>query len=247
MIYIVAHKPVKYGLWNNGIYRPIQVGTNADFLDLRDNENEDNISNLNWLWAENTATYYIWKHRPDNDYKGQCQYRRRLKFESPEEIKTLLEEHGIIVPRPLRNPVKIQYELCHSKKDLRIAKAVINEKFPEYKEAFKDYIENGNLIFYSDSFVMTPEGYDKWAEFLFTFGEEFIRRSWGTAENAKERIFKEMKSGTRKSICPVGDKKERYQLRVLGFLTERLLTMWIRHWYKDPAIVDYVKMENTRI
>lgn len=243
MIYIIAHRPVEYGFWSNGIYRPIQVGKNPDFLDLRDNQEEDNISYLNWLYAENTATYYIWKHRHDKDFKGQCQYRRRLKFDSVDEIMDLLSRNGVIVPKHLNHNPYSMYAGCHSMKDMEISRGIIEQKFPDMLDAWNDIIVKGNKLLYSDSFIMTPEDYDRWSEFLFSFGDEFIKRSWNDTAEAYDRITQEMNAGIRKKTCPSKDNPDRYQHQVLAFLTERLLTMWVYSKYDNPCEIPYTKME----
>ena len=47
-IYIVGHKPVEYGIWDNDLYQPIQVGTNEDFCNVRDNTG-DNIVGTSYM------------------------------------------------------------------------------------------------------------------------------------------------------------------------------------------------------
>ena len=59
-IYIIGHKEVDYGYWDNSIYTPLQVGGGMykQFLPLRDNTG-DNIAEWNPIYAENTGIYWL--------------------------------------------------------------------------------------------------------------------------------------------------------------------------------------------
>ena len=74
-IYELAYNKVKYGLWDNALYTPLQCGadrSNTDVCELKDNTGE-NISSKNFYYCETTGTYWIWKNAPETKYVGQCQ------------------------------------------------------------------------------------------------------------------------------------------------------------------------------
>ena len=63
----------------------------------------DNIDDLNPLYNEITALYYLWKHHGDTDYVGLEHYRRAIWDVSnthllePDEIESILKTHDVIL------------------------------------------------------------------------------------------------------------------------------------------------------
>lgn len=241
-IYIIAHKPVDYGIWDNALYTPVQVGYGERFLENRDDECPGSISTLNNYYAETTGLYWAWKTHPrDAKYIGVCQYRRRLEFPEDQDFDELFGGVGVIAAEPLPFPVYLQYCMCHSRKDVEEAGEIICELFPEYEESFGKYILNGRKLYYSNGFVMRAEDFDRYCEWLFQIlGEIRRRRGWNTPERVEADITAEIAEGKRNPSKSVG-----YQSQVGGFLSERLLTLFILHNFKDNEImhVPYHKYE----
>ena len=244
-IYIIAHRPVEYGIWDNSLYTPVQVGYNERFLDRRDSDFTENIADLNVFYAEGTATYYIWKtHSKDAKYVGQCQYRRRLEFDEDLDFCQLFKDYDVIVASPLmflNTPLYRQYASCHSEKDIRLVEDIIKEKFPEYGDSFDNYIKFGSFLFYSNGFVMRAEDFDRYAEWLFAILDEFRnRKGWDTEEQILSDISTEIKGKKRPAT-----RGARYQAQLGGFLSERLLTLYILHNFDKKRIMcrDYKKLE----
>ena len=235
-IYIVGHKPVEYGIWDNDLYQPIQVGTNEDFSNVRDNTG-DNIACWNELYAENTALYWIWKNRPkDLKYIGICQYRRRLEFDEDFDFDELFESYDVVSCMPLMMfpSVMHQYAYCHSPLDMKLLSFIIEREYPEYLDSFSKFIADGWFLFNSNGFIMRAEDFDRYCEFLFSICDRFREeKGWDTPEIAKEKIDQEIMSGQRRGDDGhVGDERKGgngYQRQVLGFLSERILTLFICH------------------
>ena len=252
-IYIIAHRPVEYELWDNGLYTPLQVGFNDSFLELRDNTG-DNISEWNPLMAEGTGTYWIAANHPqDLRYIGQCQYRRRLEFKEDEDFDEWFKECDVIVAAPLflvSSTVRQQYEAYHSRNDMDQVEKIINNSYPEYSKSFDRWINNGKFIFYSNGFVMRAQDYDRYCKFLFNICEQLkIMNGWETPEVAKKKIAQEIEGGTRIGVNGhIGDDRKEgygYQQQVFAFLSERLLTLFILHNFPANRIkcIDYRKYE----
>lgn len=251
-IYIIGHKVVDYGYWTNSLYTPIQVGFNDRFMTVRDSDDPDNISSWNNLYAEGTATYYIWKHCHPAKYKGQCQYRRRLEFTEDFNFDETFENFDVIVATPLMfigSSVQYQYRKCHNDEDIDLAEEIIKDKYPEYAEAWVRYVKYGTFLFYSNGFVMRAEDYDNYCEWLFSIFDEFKkRREWNSIEDVESYIAKEIEEGKRPEANGQGKKEGalKYQTQVFGFLSERLFTLYIFQHYPLNRIMcrDYTKYEN---
>ena len=223
-IYVITHKEVKKATISP-TYKRLFVGAALNNPPksgyLRDDEG-DNISAKNKTYCELTGLYWIWKHS-DAKYCGLVHYRRYLFGEiCPErrhdklpagpllleagEVKRILSEKDIILPEKYvlnEYNVKSHYETFHHIKDLLCCRDVINEKYPEYIPAFDEVMEY-KTIYYANMMVAKRDLFNKYCEWLFNVLFEVEKRS---------------------DISDYDD----YQKRIFGFLSERLLNVFVRH------------------
>lgn len=224
-IFILGHKAVDYGVWDNALYTPLEVGAalREPVFAVRDNTGA-NISDWNQIYAETTGTYWI-ANNTYFSYAGQCQYRRRLEFPLDFDFKSAFEKYGAICAEPINiGNVYDQYCLCHCKQDMDLVEAIINDKYPQLAEAYEKYIKKSGALYYSNSFVLNGDDYKEYAEVLFGILDIFKEeRQWNTPEEALRLIGDEVKKRTRGRARGVA-----YQSQVFGFLSERLWTMWVQ-------------------
>ena len=181
----------------------IQVGaklTDKVLFTVRD-DTGDNISEKNKKYCELTALYWAWKN-DTSEYIGLSHYRRKF-FLSDGEISTILSGNvDIVVTVPVMNldTVKGQYARDHNESDWSVLGHAIEVLSPEYKDA---YITVSNSIFYYayNMFIAKREVLNDYCEWLF-----------------KILYYCEDK---------IGSKDDAYQNRYVGFLAERLLTIYI--------------------
>ena len=181
----------------------IQVGaklTDKVLFTVRD-DTGDNISEKNKKYCELTALYWAWNN-DTSDYIGLSHYRRKFVL-SDGEISTILSGNvDIVVTVPVMNldTVKGQYARDHSESDWNVLGQAIEVLSPEYKDA---YITVSNSIFYYayNMFIAKREVLNDYCEWLF-----------------KILYYCEDK---------IGSKDDAYQNRYVGFLAERLLTIYI--------------------
>lgn len=223
----------------------LQVGsslTNEDVCELKDNTG-DNISHLNQIFLETTGHYWVWKNAKKSNYVGFEHYRRHINL-NENNILYLLKKFNIIALTPINvMNVKKQYEYCHSIIDLKIIKQIIFDLYPEYKESWNIYIENGKIIIPCNSFITKWEIFDNMWTFIINVLFEFQKRlNLKTIEDFKEHVI-----NTSNKICPPDHIKSGlnwvdYQMRIFGSLTERLITLFILHNFKDSVFYsDYIK------
>lgn len=234
-ILVACHKADPY-IRQDDIYMPIQVGKalhpeiNLGFQ--CDNEG-DNISHKNDTYCELTALYWAWKNLKGVDYIGLCHYRRYFDFKTKtikdkiikgkeEYIKNsdykIIKQHiknNIIKPKPILFPynLRTQYSNCHNSFDLNILNDIIKADFPYIEASFKK-IFNSNKLSPYNMFIM----------------------DWQTFVNFCEFIF---------SILPKLEKKVKikdydlYQRRIFGFLSERLLNVFLDHISESKKITEF--------
>ncbi|SDJ51274.1 DUF4422 domain-containing protein [Chryseobacterium jejuense] len=243
-IIIATHK--EKSLVHNDIFLPIQVnseksGYTIDPNYILDNTLE-NISEKNYTYNELTALYWAWKNLEDFDIFGLMHYRRYLDihykkklfkkeptdiidsvkkdsiklkkvFDTTQTKKTvekLLKDFDILLPRPavcsvngIISPIATDYKHNHIPADWDICMGVIREKFPEYKNSIEQYLEKGSLFYIGNMFVAKRKIMEEYCSWLFAV----------LFETEKRITFSE----------------DPYQRRVIGFLSERLFTLYILH------------------
>ena len=204
--------------------RYIQVGatlTSETIAEIKDNVG-NNISDKNRQYCELTALYWMWK----NDRApilGLSHYRRRFLIK--EDKLELFERscYDVAVTVPILNfaGVKQQYAKNHSEDDWNILLQAIQEISPQYLHTA---MEVGQGIYYYayNMFIAKREFIDAYCNWLFPI-----------LEYCEQKI---------------GDKQDPYQNRYIGFLAERMLTIFL-NYHKDDyevCIVDkhFVETEN---
>lgn len=223
-VFIAAHKLFKTKPSYNE-YVPINTGAafHPDLPYIRDNTG-DNISLKNKSYCELTALYWAWKNTSD-DISGLVHYRRYfvtwtgyvLKlltgknccFLSPKQIRQGLGKCDIIVSTISHDwnkkmPIIDSFSISHNRRDMLAAREGISELFPEYLQTFDDVIMTGELFYPANMFIARREILESYCAWLFP-----------VLQYVEDRI----------DISAYDD----YQKRVFGFISERLLYVWIRH------------------
>ena len=217
-IFIVTHKIVEF--YNHKNFFSILVGAenNNLKLELKDNIGE-NISLKNKNYCELTAMYWIWKNIK-TDYVGICHYRRyfnekkikiceykninnrHITFNQNKIIEEL-EKYDLILPNiyNLKDTVKNHYKKYHRENDLEQLGKIIEEKYEE--TYFKNWkiVLNDNYLYPYNMIICKKEIFDNYCEWLFDILFELETRI--TISN------------------------DLYQARVFGFLSERLMLLYV--------------------
>ena len=213
-IYVLTHK--KFYLDEDDLYVPILNGSKLcddDFGYLRD-DSGDNISDLNEYYAELTGEYWVWKNS-DADIVGFCHYRRFFaknlllnKKIDKKEIEDILVNFDIIMPKR-NNLTKTNFEnIAGSYNDwgygtnpleYKKLRNIIKNFYPDYLDAF-DSVLVSKWCYWYNMFICKKELADKYFTWLFD-------------------ILKKMENEVN-----FDDYENK---RVLGFLSERLLTVFI--------------------
>lgn len=188
--------------------KEIQVG--AALSDKRicplSDDTGDNISCKNRQFCELTGLYWIWKHS-NNDYIGISHYRRRFDI-SVDAVKCLFEQNaGVIVTVPVINTAGIgaQYGITHSTHDWEILREEIHQISPEYDDGFRK-VENQIYFHAYNMFIMRKDILRRFCDWMFPI-----------LFACEERI---------------GIKEDPYQNRYPGFMSERMLNVFL-YEHKD--------------
>lgn len=225
-ILICTHKEFNYIPEN--CFLPIHVGKEISTIDLpyqADNTGE-NISTKNKNYCELTALYWAWKNVKESTTIGLCHYRRFFDFsetklanEITEITETyfsdhfqnycfkdhLLEGYDIILPKKLVKTRSLysHYSLSHLPEDFDLLQQTVLQLYPEYEASFQKIMFDTNSFSPFNMFVAGKALTDAYCFWLFSI-----------LENVEKQITI--------STNP-------YQERVLGFMSERLLNVYVHH------------------
>ena len=209
---------------------PIHVGKSlaTAHLPFQGDNTGDNISEKNPLYCELTALYWLWKN-VNADYYGLCHYRRYLsKSMLSDSAKYILTEedirkcfkkgYDIILPyKPIarRNVAEIYCDFGYEK-DIRLLGEIIERKCPEYFDEY-NCLWKRHSNYPANILVLSREKFAEYATWLFDllFELEQINDITGYTEQ---------------------------EARIYGFLSERLMDVWIR---KNKLKVKHYRMINT--
>jgi hypothetical protein len=228
----------------DSIYEPVMAGSSLlreETIFCRDDIN-DNISSKNLYYSELTGIYWIWKNTRQ-DVIGTCHYRRfftaqsepflykikRLlyfpaglykkrfgliytkntdlfvpKILNKHELNILMHKYDAILPqaRKLKYTVENHYRRYHDINDLNLLETILTEKYPEYLEAFQEVL-HGKRLYANNMFILKDKQFQEFMTWWFDLLFEFERRI--DLNNYTD-----------------------YQKRILGFIAERLLTVWFK-------------------
>ncbi|UKJ07543.1 DUF4422 domain-containing protein [Solitalea lacus] len=240
-LYSVFHKPFIQPKENFVI--PIHAGKalSNQKLDFLEDNTGDNISELNSTFCELTAQYWIWKNedRSRCDIWGMCHYRRYFTTENwfnatfknkrtytkiidqqnldnvvsqklYTQMQEILQTSDVILPKPMviakRNGVKLtleeHYSTDHFENDWKTTIDVITEKYPDYLKSIPTFNNSTTMSFFN--MMIAPwKIWDAYLTWLFD-------------------VLLEVKNRIKVSDDP-------YQKRVFGFLSERLINLYVHH------------------
>lgn len=222
-IFVCCHK--EGFCLKNQVYEPIQVGRalSAKKLDMIGDDTGDNISAKNPNYCELTAQYWIWKNVKDAEYVGLCHYRRYLDlschakyrkntFVSEDEMQKnaevgtkIMEKYDIVVSKPLVEVISLKDSYCmnHISTDYFTMEKVIEDLYPDYIDSFHHVMSQNNQYSMGNILVTSKKIFDEYSEWLFDILFEVEKR--------------------------IEISKDPYQARVFGFMSERLMNVYIYH------------------
>jgi len=231
-ILVAAHKQARMPS-NKNIYMPIQVGAAIASEKLAGYVPDDtgtNISNKNPYFNELTALYWA-RHNLDADFIGLVHYRRFFSFSkkkdlnsilSEADIQNLLKKAPVLVPKKRRYWIESSqshYRHAHHGIALDVLREVIADEKPSYLAVYdRNMARTWAHMF--NMFIMRRAEYDAYLDWLF------------------EILF-----AVEKKIQPDVVNWDTYEKRVYGFLSERLLDVWLEKNHVNYTEVPVTFME----
>ena len=211
--YVITHKeqkmPVPVG------FEPLLVGAqnHPEITCYKNRDNEgDNISAKNKNYCELTGIYWMWKNIKA-DVVGLCHYRRFFskasfgvrieEYLDTDTIEKIMTDYDVIVPvRHYYEKSVIESEtIAPDEADMAELSRAIDTVSPDYKDVYDEFIHDNKVYFYNMC-IMKKELFDSYCEWLFSV-LSFIEKDYDISD------------------------KDEYRARIYGFISERLLKVWL--------------------
>lgn len=201
-ILVAAHKP--YPMPADPSLVPIHVGAAGKpaIPGFARDDTGDNISERNANYCELTGLYWAWRNL-SCEYLGLAHYRRHFAADG-ETMRRMLTTADLILPKRRNYYIETnysQYAHAHHAEDLDLTRTIVSELCPEYLPAF-DAVMNRRTGHRFNMFVMRKELADAYCTWLFAILFELEKRLDISGYTA-------------------------YDARVFGFVSERLLDVWV--------------------
>ena len=201
------------------------------------------------FYSELMAYKYIAENLKLPKYVGFCSYRKYFSFlDDIPNMDEIFSEYDAVCSKPkvLKTNVKLQYSYCHNIEDLYIVGGIIADKYPQYANIWKNFI-NGNILIPYNMFIMKREDFKEYIDFIFSILDEYLKIV-GTDINKR---IDGNKDKYLKKFYP-NDTVE-YQYRIGGYIAERITNIFMMHKFKKiktyPVIVteDKYRQKNSTI
>ncbi len=227
---------------------PIQVGKAISKCDLgiTGDNSEENISSKNPNYCELTAHYWLWRNKKYGKFVGLSHYRRYFDFNLnlpfwksyksisvsqanktpptlPKNISEILQKYDIVLAKPNLYPYSLKHDYCycHIIEDYEILKAVVKNLTPEYFDSFIKIMEHNNKLSHYNMFLTNNKIFEDYSEWLF-------------------KILFEVEKKCKISEYPS-------QARIFGYMSERLLNVYVHKHNLRVKYVPIVKIEDKQI
>lgn len=207
-LFVVSHKKLKQE--NYPERKIIYVGKNSeDYVDSASFTDSigDNIADKNYTYCECSAIYRIWKNYHEAPYIGIEHYRRLFCniFKKPRTTSYFLKKlkkYDFIVMYNRFYFVRNDrwFKRNHGKEMYYALRNNLAKVEPEYLSAFDEVMKRRHLSA-CNMFVTSKENYDAYCSFLF-------------------KVLFEVEKN-------IEIPKDLYQRRIMGFMAERLLDVYI--------------------
>lgn len=219
LIVVAVHKPCRLPpapLHSPPIYLPIRVGAalGPPLGALQGDNTGENISAKNPHYCELTALYWAWKNL-DTGYIGLAHYRRYFAVRRTGEkwariagaaaLERALQKADLLLPQKRRYWIETnysQYVHAHHKQDLDLTRQILARRCPQYLPAF-DAVMRRTSGHRFNMFVMKRALLDRYCSWLFP-------------------LLFELEAQLDTSGYTPND------ARVFGFVSERLLDVWVQ-------------------
>ena len=187
-------------------------------------------SKLNKYWSEYALMTEIAKEGKKTQYIGFDQFAQKL------DISIIINNPGydIYFNKSMKNTVlKDQFNRFHCKDDMDNVISILNELYGNGNK-YTNALTNKTTFYYESCFIMKWEIFNEFCNFLSEILDKLDKKY---KLEYKPEKYKEFFSNPSRKYGSSYSIKPGYQDRAFGFLSERLLSIFISENYKNTTLV----------
>ena len=198
-----------------------------------------NINHMHTVYSEMVLMWYVWKNNLKSKYVGFNHYRRMFNVDRlPQKGECQIFQISNFGNRTVYE----QYAQWHNKKDMDVMLSVLDNTYGKDNPYSKHILES-HILISRCCFLMKWGDFTKMCNYLFKALDDFAAMLGISTDSVDGWIEKAKRD--------FGEEKADYQVRVLGYLAERLISAWIStnlspyYYGRNVAIVNYNTPELT--
>lgn len=178
----------------------------------------ENINYMNPCWSELTTMWYVWHNRLASPIVGFAHYRRPL-------TTTALPQKGqCMIYKQIRlrsgETVRDQYARCHNVADFDLMLSLVNRRYGDDNPYAKHLLTSTRMII-NCCFLVRWADFMALGDFLFPLLDDFAE---ATGCGRDVNLWREK---ARRDFPEADEQEVSYQMRLPGFLAERLISAYI--------------------
>lgn len=231
-IFIFTHKDFEKKV-SNDVYKVVDARDFKDKYKIMGCLDDVALSEL-------YSFFYIRENYELKDYVGVCAYRRYFAFlDDVPNMDEIFKKYDVIVRKPLELSItnREQYADCHNVEDLDILGDVIKNKFKKYYNAYESFIKL-KLFIPCNMVIMKKEDFIEYVDDMKEIMKEYF---WRVGIDMERRVIDNEKKYL-KRISP--NNTIAYQKRIIAFVFERFINIFILKKFKKLKTYDVIITEN---
>lgn len=186
------------------------------------------LNYMNPVWSEMVAMWNVWKCGQITDFVGFNHYRRQFRVDRLPEPETC----QIFTTFQFDRSIFAQYAQCHDANDLSDVIGILDEEYGQ-NNPYSQHILFDTEMIGNCCFLMTWHDFDRLCSFLFHIIDIYSQKTG--CGNDVQRWYEW-------AVSKFGYDAAPYQMRVVSFLAERLISAWItthmRKYYRGVNVVN---------
>lgn len=178
----------------------------------------ENINYMNPCWSELTTMWYVWHNRIASPIVGFAHYRRPINpVRMPQKGECMIYKQ---IRLRLFETVRDQYARCHNVKDFDLMLQLVNRRYGDGNPYAKHLTTSTRMII-NCCFLMRWQDFMDLGDFLFPLLDDFAE---ATGCGRDVALWREK---ARRDFPKADEQEVAYQMRLPGFLAERLISAYI--------------------
>lgn len=178
----------------------------------------ENINYLNPCWSELTTMWYVWRNRLASPIVGFAHYRRPLNpVRLPQKGECMIYKQ---IRLRSGETVRDQYARCHNVHDFDLMVSLLNRRYGDGNPYTKHLLTSSRMII-NCCFLMRWQDFMGLGDFLFPLLDDFAEATGcgREVERWREKARRDFPDADEQIIA--------YQMRLSGFIAERLVSAYI--------------------